>query len=142
MLAIDHHLFTNHNGGQLQFGPDGDMYVAVGDGGNENDPMNNGQNTHVLLGKLLRIAPRPDGGYRIPRGNPFGGKRGRRLLRPLSLRRPVQTADPFGQPQSGHARGDRATGLSVGELASFGQDTLGRVYAVSLGGPVYRFTER
>src|SRR5207302_4714586 len=70
VLTIDHHAATNHNGGQLQFGPDRDLYIGVGDGGNEGDPHNYGQNTGVLLGKLLRIAPRPSGGYTIPRGNP------------------------------------------------------------------------
>ena len=78
MLTIDHHAATNHNGGQLEFGPDGDLYIGVGDGGNEGDPHNYGQNTRVLLGKLLRIAPRPGGGYTIPRGNPFAAGSGRR----------------------------------------------------------------
>ena len=78
VLTIDHHAATNHNGGQLQFGPDRDLYIGVGDGGNEGDPHNYGQNTGVLLGKLLRIAPRPSGGYTIPRGNPFAAGSGRR----------------------------------------------------------------
>ena len=78
MLTIDHHTETNHNGGQLQFGPDGDLYVGVGDGGSEGDPHNYGQNTGVLLGKVLRIAPRPGGGYAIPPGNPFAAGSGRR----------------------------------------------------------------
>jgi glucose/arabinose dehydrogenase len=78
VLTIDHHKFTNHNGGQLQFGPEGDLYVAVGDGGSEGDPENNGQNTDSLLGKLLRIAPSPGGGYTIPPGNPFAGQPGKR----------------------------------------------------------------
>ena len=78
VLTIPHHRYTNHNGGQLQFGPDGDLYIGVGDGGNEDDPMNEGQNTDVLLGKVLRIAPGPNGGYSIPAGNPFAGRPGRR----------------------------------------------------------------
>ena len=78
VLTIDHHAETNHNGGQLQFGPDGDLYIGVGDGGSEGDPHNYGQNTDVLLGKLLRIAPRPTGGYTIPAGNPFARTHGRR----------------------------------------------------------------
>src|SRR5207248_2880673 len=72
------HRYTNHNGGQLQFGPDHDLYVGIGDGGSENDPMNLGQNTGVLDGKILRIAPRPGGGYSIPHGNPFVGQSGKR----------------------------------------------------------------
>ncbi len=78
LLRIDHHAFSNHNGGQLAFGPDGDLYIGVGDGGNENDPDNNGQNTNTLLGKILRIAPTAAGGYTIPAGNPFAHQPGRR----------------------------------------------------------------
>jgi glucose/arabinose dehydrogenase len=78
VLTIDHPNYTNHNGGQLAFGPDGDLYIGVGDGGSENDPHNNGQNTDTLLGKILRISPSPGGGYAIPSTNPFLGKPGRR----------------------------------------------------------------
>ena len=78
VLSIDHHKNTNHNGGQLAFGPDHDLYIGVGDGGSENDPEDNGQNTDTLLGKILRISPSPGGGYTIPRGNPFVGQAGKR----------------------------------------------------------------
>ena len=78
VLAIDHHLYSNHNGGQLAFGPEGDLYIAVGDGGSEEDPDNNGQNTDTLLGKILRIDPSPDGGYTVPSTNPFLGQPGKR----------------------------------------------------------------
>ena len=78
VLTIDHHAYTNHNGGQLAFGREGDLYVGVGDGGSEGDPNGNGQNTGTLLAKILRIAPRPGGGYAIPAGNPFAGQRGKR----------------------------------------------------------------
>jgi glucose/arabinose dehydrogenase len=78
VITIPHRYATNHNGGQLQFGPDGDLYIGIGDGGEEGDPFNTGQNTNILLGKILRIAPRPGGGYTIPRGNPFGGQPGKR----------------------------------------------------------------
>jgi glucose/arabinose dehydrogenase len=78
VLSIDHHLYPNHNGGQLQFGPDGYLYIGVGDGGSEGDPQGNGQNTDVLLGKILRIAPKPGGGYAIPAGNPFVNQAGKR----------------------------------------------------------------
>ena len=47
--------FDNHKGGQLAFGPDGDLYIGMGDGGSEGDPLNNGQNDDTLLGKLLRL---------------------------------------------------------------------------------------
>jgi glucose/arabinose dehydrogenase len=110
VLTIDHHTESNHNGGQLQFGPDGDLYVGVGDGGSEGDPHNYGQNTGVLLGKLLRIAPRPNGGYTIPPGNPFVNERGRRAeIWAYGLRNPWRFSF------------DRATGdLIVGDV---GQDT-------------------
>jgi glucose/arabinose dehydrogenase len=66
--------FANHNGGQLVFGPDGYLYVGLGDGGSGGDPYGNGQNTSVLLGKILRIdpqAPTGDRAYGIPDDNPF-----------------------------------------------------------------------
>jgi glucose/arabinose dehydrogenase len=78
VLTIDHHKYTNHNGGQLSFGPEGDLYIGVGDGGSEDDPENNGQNTDTLLAKILRIDPSPGGGYTIPATNPFVGQSGRR----------------------------------------------------------------
>jgi glucose/arabinose dehydrogenase len=239
VLTIDHRSETNHNGGQLQFGPEGDLYIGVGDGGSEGDPHGYGQNTDVLLGKLLRIAPSPNGGYTIPAGNPFAHQPGRRpeiwaygLRNPWRFSfdratgdliigdvgqdayeeidfarrgqgaganygwsifegdsrykpgsapgavKPVLVAPHssgycaiiggyvvrdralralygrylFGddcKPQinsvllsGGRARENRATGLSVSSLAAFGQDDAGHVYAVSLGGPVYRIVAR
>jgi glucose/arabinose dehydrogenase len=235
VLTIPHHQASNHNGGQLQFGPDDELYIGVGDGGHEHDPFNLGQNTDVLLGKVLRISPKVAGGYSIPKGNPFRGRRGRRgeiwayglrnpwrfsfdrltgalaigevgqdhqeeidfaprgtgaganygwsiwegdrrekpgraphavfpvLVKPHSqgycaiiggyVVRDRSLGPLYGRylygddckPQissvklsRGHARGDGFTGLSVPELSAFGQDTLGRLYAVSLAGPVYR----
>jgi glucose/arabinose dehydrogenase len=233
------HRYTNHNGGQLAFGPDGDLYVGVGDGGSEGDPMNLGQNTDVLDGKLLRIRPKANGGYSIPSGNPFVGQRRKRgeiwaygLRNPWRFSFDRRTGDlvigDVGQDQEeevdfaphgtgaganygwsiwegdrryksgsapgtvfpvlvtlhsrgncaiiggyvvrdrslpglyghylygdlcmpqirlaklsrGRASGDRATGLSVSNMSSLGQDTRGRVYAVSLSGPVYRLASR
>lgn len=78
VLRIDHHKYTNHNGGQLQFGPEGALYIGVGDGGSEEDPDGNGQNTDTLLGKLLRIDPSSGGGYTVPSSNPFVGQAGKR----------------------------------------------------------------
>src|SRR5262245_19749097 len=67
--------FANHNGGNLVFGPDGYLYIGLGDGGSGNDPNNNAQNPQSLLGKMLRIDVNvPDGdaaGYRVPPDNPF-----------------------------------------------------------------------
>jgi glucose/arabinose dehydrogenase len=72
--------YSNHNGGALAFGPDGHLYVALGDGGSGGDPMGNAQSLSTLLGKLLRISPRPSKGepYSIPPDNPFVGRAGAR----------------------------------------------------------------
>jgi len=77
VLTITHTQFPNHNGGQLQFGPDGYLYLGTGDGGSAGDPNNNAQNRGVLLGKLLRIdvSTLP---YRIPPSNPFVNTAGAR----------------------------------------------------------------
>ena len=57
LLVVPHHSASNHNGGQLQFGPDGFLYAGTGDGGSEGDPNDNAQNPRSMLGKLLRINP-------------------------------------------------------------------------------------
>ena len=68
--------FQNHNGGQIAFGPDGMLYISLGDGGAGGDPQGNGQNLSTLLGTILRIEVSgigPGQGYRIPPDNPFVG---------------------------------------------------------------------
>jgi glucose/arabinose dehydrogenase len=63
--------YSNHNGGLVMFGPDGMLYVGMGDGGSGGDPRRNGQNPRVLLGKILRINVSRAEPYTIPAGNPF-----------------------------------------------------------------------
>lgn len=235
----------NHKGGQLQFGPDGMLYTGFGDGGGGGDPDRNAQDLSTLLGKILRIDPRPGGGYAIPRDNPFRGRSGARgeifaygvrnpyrfsfdrrgggdmtigdvgqdaveeidfLPGAAGVRRPRGGVNlgwslfegksrfrPGSAPghlppaierthdqgscsitggyvirdralgalrgsyvygdlcdarlrvarlSAGGARGDRALGVSVPQLVSFGEDARGRVYAVSLSGGVFRLAPR
>lgn len=71
--------FWNHNGGTIAFGPDGYLYVALGDGGNANDPLKSGQDTSNLLGSILRIdvdSKSGDKAYSIPKDNPFVNQSG------------------------------------------------------------------
>jgi glucose/arabinose dehydrogenase len=75
VLRVPHHRF-NHKGGQLQVGPDGMLYAGFGDGGAGGDPDENAQNLGRMLGKIIRIDPRPNGGYSIPPDNPFRNRSG------------------------------------------------------------------
>src|SRR4051812_21328122 len=241
LLTIEHSEFGNHNGGQLQFGPDKRLYAGIGDGGSAGDPHNHGQSLASRLGKLLRIDPRHGRRYSV-KGNPFAGRRGaRKEIWAYGLRNPWRfsfdraTGDlvigDVGQDsveeidfarrgagrganygwnvfegrrrysssgsapgavrprvthshsagycsitggyvvrdkalgslygryvygdlcksgirsvklgRGGGASGDRdVPGVSVQQLVSFGEDARGRVYVVSLGGPVYRLSPR
>lgn len=86
--------FTNHKAGWIDFGPDGFLYVALGDGGGGGDDFNNAQNVNSLLGKMLRLNvdmddfPDPDRNYAIPAGNPFVGVNGADEIWALGLRNP------------------------------------------------------
>jgi len=111
--------FSNHNGGMIEFGPDGFLYVALGDGGSGGDPQNNGQDTSTLLGALLRIDPRGGSPYAIPGDNPFAGGGGRAEIYAFGLRNPWRFSF------------DRATGeLYVGDV---GQGTREEVSVVARG---------
>jgi len=80
LLAVEDP-YPNHNGGEMEFGPDGYLYIGLGDGGGGGDPEDNGQDTQALLGKILRIDPaNPSGGreYGIPSDNPFADGEGGR----------------------------------------------------------------
>ncbi|MBW3659785.1 MAG: PQQ-dependent sugar dehydrogenase, partial [Actinobacteria bacterium] len=76
LLTVDQPA-ANHNGGQLLFGPDGHLYLGLGDGGGANDRFDNGQDPRTLLGTILRLdVTGADGGYDIPPDNPFADGRG------------------------------------------------------------------
>lgn len=73
LLGVDDP-FPNHNGGVLVFGPDGYLYIGLGDGGSQGDPFGNAQNTGVLLGKILRLDVDSAEPYAVPADNPFGNE--------------------------------------------------------------------
>ena len=87
VLRIDQP-FSNHNGGDLHFGPDGFLYIAAGDGGSAKDPHGNGQNPDTLLGKLLRVKVGEAEPYAIPGDNPFTTGGGRAEIWVTGLRNP------------------------------------------------------
>ena len=91
VIQVPHRAASNHNGGQLQF-LGRHLYIGTGDGGSGGDPPNNAQNRESLLGKLLRIDPRPRGGrpYTVPSGNPFVGRPGRAEIYSYGLRNPFR----------------------------------------------------
>ena len=83
--------FANHNGGQIAFGPDGYLYVGLGDGGSAGDPLGSGQDTSSLLGAILRIdvsQSAPASPYVIPPDNPFVAGGGRGEIWAYGLRNP------------------------------------------------------
>jgi hypothetical protein len=112
ILTIPHPRFSNHNGGWLDFGNDGFLYLGPGDGGGSGDPDNNSQNVNALLGKLLRLDVSRDDfpndparDYAIPAGNPFAAGGGRPEIFAIGLRNPFR------------AGFDRSTGiLYVGDV--------------------------
>ncbi|MDH3325477.1 MAG: PQQ-dependent sugar dehydrogenase [Gammaproteobacteria bacterium] len=81
--------YSNHNGGQISFGPDGYLYIGLGDGGSGGDPKQNGQNINTLLGSMLRIdVSKNNGAYAIPATNPFVNERGKKEIYAYGLRNP------------------------------------------------------
>jgi len=92
ILTVTQPAFTNHKGGQLNFGPDGYLYIALGDGGSGGDPDNHAQNLGDLLGKILRIDVDSASPYAIPATNPFVGRPGLDEIWAYGLRNPWRFA--------------------------------------------------
>jgi glucose/arabinose dehydrogenase len=80
--------YPNHNGGDMVFGPDGYLYISLGDGGSGGDPQNNGQSTDTLLGKILRIEAGEAESYSVPPDNPFANDGGSPEIWAYGLRNP------------------------------------------------------
>jgi glucose/arabinose dehydrogenase len=116
------HFRVNHKGGQLEFGPDGMLYAGFGDGGAGGDPDENAQDLSRILGKLIRIDPRPNGGYDIPSSNPFAKHSGARgEIYAYGLRNPYRFSF------------DRTSGSLV--IGDVGQDEIEEIdYVPSPGG--------
>jgi glucose/arabinose dehydrogenase len=116
------HPESNHNGGLVLFGPDGHLYVGLGDGGAGGDPENRAQDLNTMLGKILRIDPRRSGrgGHTSPASNPFaGGRAGRNEIYSYGLRNPWRFSF------------DRANGdLYIGDV---GQDAREEISYVARG---------
>lgn len=131
VIAIPHAENENHNGGQLQFLGDL-LYFGTGDGGSGGDPPNNAQNKNVLLGKLLRIDPRPSGGrpYSVPGSNPFVGKPGRDEIYSYGLRNPFRFSfDTVTGDQARIAIGD----VGQNKIEEIDYTTVGRANGANFG---------
>ncbi|HTH15960.1 MAG TPA: PQQ-dependent sugar dehydrogenase [Magnetospirillum sp.] len=122
LMTVDHPEFTNHYGGWLGFGPDGMLYVGLGDGGGAGDPFGNAQNADSLLGKILRIDVSHDGfpldpsrDYAIPPDNPFVNGPGAGEVWALGLRNPWRASfDVDGQLYIGDVGQDRFEEVDLG----------------------------
>jgi glucose/arabinose dehydrogenase len=126
LLTVDQP-FSNHNGGQLAFGPDGFLWLGLGDGGSGGDPMGNGQNADALLGKVLRLdvdaEPAAGAGYAIPEDNPFADGGGAPEAYLIGLRNPWRFSF------------DRATGeLWIADVGQNAYEEIDRLDPVAEGG--------
>jgi glucose/arabinose dehydrogenase len=119
--------FPNHKGGQLQFGPDGFLYIGLGDGGSGGDPGNRAQNRRLLLGKMLRVDVNGRTRYSIPSNNPFLGVSGvKKEIWAMGLRNPWRFSF------------DRLTGdLYIADVGQNSWEEVNHQPAASLGGENY-----
>jgi glucose/arabinose dehydrogenase len=124
LLSVDQvNNFPNHKAGQLAFGLDGFLYLGLGDGGSEGDPLGHGQNTQILLGKMMRIdvnSTSPGKQYAIPPDNPFAAGGGLPEIFAFGFRNPWRFSF------------DRPTGRLF--VADVGQDSFEEVDIVQKGG--------
>ena len=138
ILEIPHPGQSNHNGGWIAFGPDGNLYISVGDGGGGGDPAGNAQNNSTLLGKMLRIDVNGDDfagdanrDYAIPDGNPFADAPGRDEIWANGLRNPWR------------ASFDRENGdLYIGDVGQGEREEINFQSAGSSGGENYGWNIR
>ncbi len=125
ILSVDQP-FDNHNGGHLEFGPDGMLYIGLGDGGSSGDPENRSQNEQVLLGKMLRLDVNVPVGYAIPADNPFVGLAPRDEIWATGLRNPWSYTF------------DRVTGdLYIADVGQWVMEEINVQPASSVGGENY-----
>jgi glucose/arabinose dehydrogenase len=127
IITIPHPSFANHNGGRIEFGPDGYLYIGTGDGGSGGDPSNHGQALDTLLGKMLRIDINGTSGslpYAIPPTNPFAGQNDKRgEIFAYGLRNPYTFSF------------DRVTGdLWIGDVGQDKWEEIDRARALEGGG--------
>lgn len=156
VLTVAHPNNANHYGGTLQFGPDGRLYVGTGDGGGGGDPGKNAQNLGSLLGKVLRLDPRPTARapYGVPADNPYLGGPVTELIWSHGLRNPFRfsfdrTTGELAVGDVGQARVeevDLAGGAAPGRGLNFGwstcegdQDLDGSCAAPGLTAPVFTY---
>jgi Glucose / Sorbosone dehydrogenase len=125
VLVLPHPGQSNHYGGQLQFGPEGNLFISTGDGGGANDQLHNSQDLSKPLGKILRIAPDPGGTppYTIPAGNPFAAVGGAYApIWSLGLRNPFRFSF------------DRSTGaMLIGDVGQGAREEVDYAPAPALG---------
>lgn len=125
ILSIPHPNQSNHYGGQLQFGPEGMLYVSTGDGGGADDQEHNAQNLAKPLGKILRLDPDPDGAlpYTVPADNPFAAGSGwEQLVWSYGLRNPFR----FSFDRDGSA-------LLIGDVGQSAREEVDRAPAPGYG---------
>ena len=123
---IEHSSQGNHNGGQLLFGPDSNLYIFTGDGGGGGDPDENAQDVNSLLGKVLRVSPNLNGSRTIPSDNPYVGVTGNDAIWDIGLRNPWR------------ASFDRANGtLWIADVGQGDWEEINREPATSDGGVNY-----